>query len=82
MGYIAEIRWNEFPEHKFKSILWKVVENKISKDRMCYLFNHPEKTVKIGDKIIIHKTKDEALKWAKDYIDTNPDITNWEVVQE
>ncbi|KKK72389.1 hypothetical protein LCGC14_2904390, partial [marine sediment metagenome] len=27
-------------------------------------------------------TKDEALKWAKDYIDTNPDITNWEVVQE
>ncbi|KKN05329.1 hypothetical protein LCGC14_1088500 [marine sediment metagenome] len=82
MGYIAEIRWNEFLKHKFRTILWRVVEDKVTKDRICHLFNYPHKKVKFGPKAILHKTKDEALKWAKDYIDANPDTTNWEVVQE
>ena len=82
MGYIAEVRWNEFPEYKFKTILWRIIEDKVPENKTCHLFNHPEKKVKIGDKIIIHKTKDGALKWARDYIDANPDTTNWEVVQE
>ena len=82
MGYIAEVRWNEFPKQKFKTVLWRIIEDKISKNKICHLFNYPEIEIKIGNKVIIHKTKEEAFKWAKDYIDANPDTTNWEVVQE